>query len=214
MKKVFFDFDSTLVTCESVDSIAVRKQIFHNIEHLTNAAMNGEVPLEAIFTKKIDLIAPSRADIESAIDLCRRSITEGAVETIATLLQHGVTPYIVSGGFKEIIDTIAETIFDIPSSQVIANTLQFDHDGAYTCIDPSSPCTMSNGKALVLEQHKTPDTTLYMIGDGMTDAVCRDVAEFIGFGGVVVRPAVSAVSPIYITHSDLRAVLEYIIVGR
>lgn len=209
--QVFFDFDGTLVTCESIDSIAEQKNILHEVEELTKLAMDGDVPLESIFSKKIGIIAPSRSDIQGSIDLCLQSITPGALETIETLRSHGATLNIISGGFKEVIDVVAETVFGIPSDCVFANSLEFNDDGTYHSIHPSSPCATSDGKPNVIREHIKPSTRTIMIGDGMTDAACREVCEFIGFGGVSHRLPVEAVSPIYIKEMDLTAVLPYIL---
>jgi phosphoserine phosphatase len=208
--QVFFDFDGTLVTCESIDSIAEQKGVLPEVESLTKLAMDGDVLLESIFSKKIEIIAPSHTDIQGSIDLCLQSITPGALETIETLRSHGATLNIISGGFKEVIDVVAETVFGISKYCVFANSLEFNEDGTYKRIHPSSPCATSDGKPNVIQQHIKPGTRTIMIGDGMTDAACREVCEFIGFGGVSHRLPVEAVSSIYIKDMNLTAVMPYI----
>ena len=51
-KQIFFDFDSTLVKLETLDVLAQMKGIGEEVKVLTEASMNGLVPIEEVFEKK------------------------------------------------------------------------------------------------------------------------------------------------------------------
>jgi phosphoserine phosphatase len=208
--KVFFDFDSTLIDCESLDILAKKKGVFEEVDTMTKQAMNGEVPLESMFAQKMSTISPSRQEaLETAYE-CISHITEGARDVISLLHTHGFEVHIISSGFHEIIDPITH-ILSIAETRVHANTLAFNSDGTYSGIAPDSPLTQSSSKPTLISSLISPTDTTYMIGDGMTDAACASVVtQFIGFGGHVVRDNVQKCSPIYITQKNLTAIIPYI----
>mgnify|MGYP000896903877 CR=1 FL=1 len=207
---VFFDFDSTLITCESLDLIAQKKGVLKDIEAMTNQAMNGEVPLESVLDKKMSIINPTHNEMLEAAYDCLSHITSGARDIIILLQSHNIIVHILSSGFHEIIDPVAH-VLTIPPQHIHANTIQFDEKDNYVCIDPTSILTHSNGKPTYISQHTTPNDITYMIGDGMTDAACAPVVtQFIGFGGNIVRNNVRKNSNIYITEKNLTAIIPYI----
>ena len=55
---VFFDVDSTLVTIEGVDVLGAGNA---EIARLTERAMNGEIALEEVYAKRLEIIRPNRA---------------------------------------------------------------------------------------------------------------------------------------------------------
>jgi len=57
----FFDVDSTLVTIEGIDILASGDP---EIARLTDAAMNGEIPLDQVYAKRLEAIRPARAQID------------------------------------------------------------------------------------------------------------------------------------------------------
>ncbi len=59
---VFFDVDSTLVTIEGIDVLADGNP---EIARLTEAAMNGEVSVDAIYAKRLEIIRPTRATVDA-----------------------------------------------------------------------------------------------------------------------------------------------------
>ena len=54
---VFFDVDSTLVTIEGIDVLADGNP---EIAKLTDAAMNGEIPLDQVYARRLEMIRPRR----------------------------------------------------------------------------------------------------------------------------------------------------------
>jgi phosphoserine phosphatase len=100
--------------------------------------------------------------------------------------------YLVSGGFRLMINPVAE-VLGVSLDNIYANTILFDGDGNYAGFDSNEPTSADQGKpkALGLIKEKFGYETMIMVGDGATDAQAKPPADaFIGFGGVVVREAV------------------------
>ena len=58
-KLLFIDCDSTLSTIEGIDELARAKgdEVFAQVVELTNAAMNGEVPISEVFPRRMRMIS-------------------------------------------------------------------------------------------------------------------------------------------------------------
>src|SRR3954463_1865772 len=102
---VFFDVDSTLVTIEGIDVLAGNDP---EIAALTNAAMNGEIPLDHVYAKRLEISRPSRAQVDALAETYLASITTGARETIAALRERGAIVHLVTGGIEQAIAPLAE----------------------------------------------------------------------------------------------------------
>ena len=76
----------------------------------------------------------------------------------------------VSGGFRKIVNPVAESL-NIDVSKVFANTLLFDEQGEYEGFDEEELTSESGGKGKVIEQLKAAHgyKNVIMIGDGATD---------------------------------------------
>ena len=66
-KLICFDCDSTLSAIEGVDELARAggPQIYAQVEAMTNDAMNGKIAVEAVFGRRLELIRPSRSNVEA-----------------------------------------------------------------------------------------------------------------------------------------------------
>jgi len=85
---VFFDVDSTLVTIEGIDVLGRGDP---QIVALTEAAMNGAIPLEEVYARRLEIIRPDRLVVESLGASYVASLVEGAAETIEALKAAGVS---------------------------------------------------------------------------------------------------------------------------
>ena len=67
MKIIAFDCDSTLSAIEGIDELARSRgpAVFAQIEAMTNDAMNGRLPVEAVFGRRLEIIQPRRADADA-----------------------------------------------------------------------------------------------------------------------------------------------------
>ena len=78
--------------------------------------------------------------------------------------------YLVSGGFRIIINPVADTL-NIARTNVYANTIQFDSLGEYAGFDETEFTSETGGKGKAIEFLKTKFgyKNVVMIGDGATD---------------------------------------------
>ena len=201
-KLAIFDCDSTLSSIEGIDELARLKgrEILDQVADLTNQAMDGKVPLDQVFGKRIDIIRPNRDDCEIVANLYMQTIDEDAASLISDLKSEGWTPVILSGGFRELILPLAEKL---GITSVEAVPLHLDEDGNYGDFDRSYPTTRNGGKPEIianLRQKHSPQR-LIMIGDGISDLECQDhVDAFIGFGKYANRQLVRQGAQHFVTE--------------
>jgi phosphoserine phosphatase len=182
---VVIDVDSTLCGIEGIDVLASRRgpEIGAAIAAVTERAMNGELPLEAVYGKRLELIRPTKDDIRVLADAYAASVAPDASSVIARLRSHGVRLELVSGGIRQAIAPVAKAL-GFSGSEVSAVSLVFNGAGDYEGYDSSSPLTKQFGKREVVAALALPRPTLAM-GDGSTDIAMRDSADafaaYVGF---------------------------------
>lgn len=206
---VFFDVDSTLVTIEGIDVLANGNP---EIVRLTDAAMNGEIALDEVYARRLEIIRPTSADVEALGQRYIGSLVPGAAETIATLQRAGVDVHLVTAGIAQAIAPLASHL-GIAARAVHAVALQFDDEGNYRDFDRRSLLARAGGKELVVHAilARAKGRSAF-IGDGVSDLETKPVVNlFIGFGGVHTRPRVKENAEVYVTEPALTAVLPYLI---
>jgi len=194
---VFFDVDSTLVTIEGIDVLADGNP---EIAKLTDAAMNGEIPLDQVYAKRLEMIRPSKERVERLGSTYVESVVGGAKETIAALQDNGVIVHLVTAGIEQAIVPLADALH-VNSRNVHAVKLTFDANGNYKDFDRRSFLTRTGGKELVVRDVRARSHgKAAFIGDGVSDLEAKPAVDlFIGFGGVVVRPRVKENADLYVT---------------
>ena len=206
---VFFDVDSTLVTIEGIDVLAAGNP---EIVRLTDAAMNGEIPLDQVYARRLEIIRPTLADVEALGQRYVASLVDGVEETIATLQSAGVDVHLVTAGIAQAIAPLAAHLHIAPRA-VHAVPLHFDAGGAYAGFDQRSLLARAGGKELVVRSILArAKGRAAFVGDGITDLETRPVVDlFIGFGGVCIRRRVKEGAGVYVEEPTLRAVLPYLL---
>jgi len=192
LKLICFDCDSTLSAIEGIDELArVRgPEVFARVEEQTREAMDGRIPVEAVFGRRLEVIRPHLADIAAIGRQYIEQIEPTALATVAALKSAGWTPLIVSGGFRPIIAPLAA---HLGIARIEAVDLYFDPAGNYTGYDEKFPTTRSGGKPEIMRALKSElrPARLVMVGDGVSDLETKpEVDLFVGFGGYVERPKV------------------------
>ncbi len=206
---VFFDVDSTLVTIEGIDVLADGNP---EVVRLTEAAMNGEIALDQVYGRRLEIIRPSRARVEELGEQYRRSLVTGAAETIRALSDAGSTVHLVTAGVEQAILPLAQHL-GIEPRRVHAVPLRFADDGSYEDFDRHSLLARPGGKEVVVRDVRARSHgRAAFVGDGVTDLEAKPAVDlFIGFGGVQVRPRVRDNADVFIESVDLRAVLPHLI---
>ena len=204
---VIFDVDSTLVTIEGIDVLAGNNP---EIARLTEQAMNGEVPVDAVYAKRLEIIKPTRAAVD---DLGRRylsSIVAGVEPAFDALRDKGASIHLVTAGITQAIAPLARHL-GISQRAVHAVTMRFDPEGNYVDFDRQTPLTRSGGKEIAVRDIRArAKGKAAFVGDGVTDLETKPVVDlFIGFGGVHVRPRVKENATVFVT--EFASVLKHLL---
>lgn len=198
---VCFDVDSTVIQDEGIDELAKFCGKGEEVKKLTAEAMGGSMTFQEALKKRLDIIRPNVSQIKEFLDTFPIHLTPGIPELVKTLQERGVEVYLVSGGFRSLIEPVAVRL-GIPTRNVYANRLKFFFNGEYAGFDENEPTSRSGGKGIVIRRLKEQHgyQRLVMIGDGATDAEASPPADgFIGFGGNVVREEVKKRAAWYVT---------------
>lgn len=209
---VIFDCDSTLSAIEGVDEVAGPHKAAS--ERLTELAMQGQLPLEEVYGKRLELIRPTRSAIERLGELYVARLVPGARETVRELVRHGVVVQILSGGFAQAVAAVGLAL-GVPGERVAAVRLDFNADGSYRDFDRSSPMARSGGKRAWIQDNdaRLPRRRL-MVGDGVTDLETRPVVDcFAVYTGVVRRESVVAAADVVIPGPSLESIVELALQG-
>jgi phosphoserine phosphatase len=204
MKLICLDCDSTLSAIEGIDELARLRgpEATARVEAMTREAMDGLIRVEDVFSRRLEIIRPRRED--AAAVGCRyiETIEPTAVRTVAELVRRGWTPVIVSGGFRQAIEPLAQAL---GIARIEAVDLYFAEDGAYSGFDASYPTTRSGGKPEVIRRLRAelkPVRTV-MVGDAVSDLEAKpEVDLFIGFGRYIVRERVRREAGAFIESLD------------
>ena len=206
---VCFDCDSTLSKIEGIDELARRVGLGEELAKLTDAAMNGDVALEEIYGKRLELIKPNRAAIDWVADFYIAELVEGVADVFAELQKQNKTVHIISGGLLPAILPLAK-LLNVPTENVHAVDMYFTENGDYLGYEINSPLAKNGGKAAIIKSLQS--TSLVMIGDGKTDLEAQQAgAKMIGFGGVVNRKLVRENADFFVDDKNLTAVLPHIL---
>ena len=191
---VCFDVDSTVIQEEGIDVLAAHMGAGAAVAELTRKAMGGSVKFEDALADRLKIIQPSNEDVRNCLREHPFRLTKGIKQLVDALHSKGTHVYLVSGGFRQMINPVA-TVLNIPRNRIFANNLIFNKDskGSFSGFDASEPTCRDGGKPEVIRMLKETHKyyPIIMIGDGATDMQARPPADaFIGFGGVVVREPV------------------------
>lgn len=207
---LLLDCDSTLSAVEGIDELGRLRgpEVFAQVERMTAEAMDGGIPLETVFARRLDLIRPSRAEVDGIAAKYLATVEPDAAEALRRIRAAGWQVAIVSGGFTEAILPLARSL---GIGEVHAVGLRFDAAGAYAGFDTEAPTARSRGKNAVARRLRaaTGATEVVMVGDGASDLEVKgDADRVIGFGRYAARAKVKAGADAFITRlADLPPLL-------
>lgn len=206
---VLFDVDSTLVTIEGIDVLGAGNA---EVSRLTEAAMNGEIPLDQVYERRLEMIRPSRDAVAALATQYLQSIVAGAEETVSALRDAGAAVHLVTAGIEQAVLPLAEKL-GIPARSVHAVPLKFGAGGEYADFDRRSPLTRAKGKEIVVRDIRARSHgKAALVGDGVSDLEAKPALDlFIGFGGVHTRPRVRDNADVFVSGPRLDDVLPYLL---
>ena len=210
MTTVFFDFDSTVISKESLDEVIAlalvsapedeRKMLNQKVEEITNAGMEGALPFTESVLRRLAVAPLTDEHFRRVGNALIEDITPGLPDLIAELHARENLVYIISGGFRPCLLPTAKRL-DISPERVFANTYLTDSDGSVTSPDIDNPCFTDNGKVPVIQHIATterPPRPYVMIGDGSNDlrAYTEGVVDyFCGFTAHIQRDIIKTQAP-------------------
>lgn len=203
---VVFDCDSTLAGIEGIDVLAGPHTA--EIRALTEQAMQGTLPLDAVYGRRLERIRPTRAQVDALGDAYVRALMPDARETVAALRWLGKTVRVLSGGLRPPVQALAREL-GLPADAVAAVGIRFDEQGRYQGFEEDSPLARAGGKVEVIRAWDLPRRVL-LVGDGATDAEARPAVDaFAAFMGVAYRPSVADVADMVLRDPSLAPVLAF-----
>jgi len=200
---VCFDVDSTVCTDEGIDELAAFLGAGEAVAAWTVKAMGGGIPFQDALKARLDIMNPSRKNVEDYVASHPPLLSPGIDKLMSELQSHGKDVYLVSGGFRQMINPVADAL-NIDRNRVFANTILFDEStGDYAGFDTKEFTSRAGGKASAIEHIKTTYgyKSVVMMGDGATDLEARrpgGASIFIGYGGVAFRENVAAGADWYV----------------
>ncbi|MGA9596028.1 MAG: HAD-IB family phosphatase [Acidimicrobiia bacterium] len=222
---IFFDCDSTLSTIEGIDELARMKGKFDEVKAMTDAAMEGEVYLQTVYDRRLEMLAPTLEEIARIDDLYRRTTVGDAADVVGALRAAGKEVFIVSGGLLAAVRPFGQWL-GVPYDHIRAVDLEYDQlsgewwdymqdqwdqrtDVRYKDSE-DTPLVDSSGKsAVITELLPRRYGRSLLIGDGVSDLAARSAVDlFVGFTGVVARPHVVARADVLITGDSLAPLLH------
>ncbi|KAK4776728.1 hypothetical protein SAY86_005416 [Trapa natans] len=193
---VCFDVDSTVCMDEGIDELADFCGAGKAVAEWTARAMGGSVPFEEALAARLSLFSPTLPQVQDFLEKKPPRISPGIDELITKLKANKTDVYLISGGFRQMINPVAATL-GIPRENIFANQLLFGSSGEFLGFDTNEPTSRSGGKATAVEQIRKARgyKKLVMIGDGATDLEARGLGGadiFICYAGVQLRDGVAA----------------------
>jgi phosphoserine phosphatase len=100
---VQLDVDSTFIQQEAIELLAIKAGVLEQVAAITASAMRGELDFEQSLRARVALL---KGLPESVVGEVQKeiSLTDGALELVATLHDSGHSVSLVSGGFLDIIE--------------------------------------------------------------------------------------------------------------
>lgn len=200
---VVLDADSTLIRNEVIELLADEAGRGAEVAAATEAAMRGEVDFADSLRSRVAALAG--VPIEAfARAIARIEPTPGVRTLIDAVHARGGLVGVVSGGFHEVLDTVAP---DLGVDVWRANRLGVA-DGALTG-GVDGPIVDAAAKADTLREwaaaHGVPSHLTFAIGDGANDLRMMEAAGLgLAFNA---KPAVRAAADLVIGPVDLAAVV-------
>lgn len=203
-KLILCDMESTIIAQEMLDEMAVLANVKDQVATITQKAMQGDINFEESLKERVSLFQGWHRNQFTSL---KQKITymPGAKDLITGLKAKGFKTALITGGFHEFADDVAE---DLGFDYVQANRFDWQDDTLTgTPIFPIQGPTakLDALKTLAAEFSLSLDQTI-AIGDGANDIPMLEAA---GLGiGIYPKPIVEEKIPNTLKHAPLSALLE------
>ncbi|KLO29448.1 phosphoserine phosphatase [Mycolicibacter heraklionensis] len=200
---IVFDVDSTLIQGEVIEMLAERAGAGDAVAAITEAAMRGELDFAESLHHRVSTLAGLPAHVVDEV-AAQIELTPGARTTVRTLRRLGFKCGVVSGGFRQVIEPLAD---ELQLDFVAANELEIV-DGKLTG-RVIGPVVDRAGKAESLREFASqagvPLEQTVAVGDGANDI---DMLSTAGLGVAFnAKPALREVADASLSYPYLDTVL-------
>lgn len=201
---VVLDVDSTLIENEAIELLAEEAGSLELVAAITERAMRGELDFAESLRERVFTLKGLPVEVFDAVR-SRITVTLGAQELINRVHEHGGHVGVVSGGFHELLDPLAE---ELGIDFWKANRLETS-DGKLTG-KVLGDIVDAQAKAVALRQWaastSTPLSHTVAIGDGANDLKMMEAA---GLGiAFCAKPIVQEQADVALNERDLSKALE------
>jgi phosphoserine phosphatase len=204
-KLFFFDFDSTLMDCETIDELAKAHGVMDEVSRITKEAMNGGVPFAEALRRRVAML--KGMEFTKAIEVMYNlPMMNGADELLKSLKKNGHMVVIVSGGFNVATHKV---LYNYGLDGAHSNTLGVDENGLLSGL-VSGPMMAPTAKGDMIKTYQDrfgiSKADTIATGDGANDISMFEHADTkIAFcAKEILRKAAN----ISITNKDLREILK------
>ncbi len=199
---IIIDFDSTLVKLEALDvlcEIVLRdnhdkkeaERIMQEFKNITEQGMTGKITFDQSLARRMEMIAPTRAQVGEAAKIIADSITESFLANRKFFSDNKNKIFIISGGFTEMM-LLAIKKLGLKKENVYANDFIYDSLDKVIGVNTEKLTAQEGGKANKFKELGLQGRSV-VIGDGFTDFEIKEIGgadAFIAFIGNVTREAV------------------------
>lgn len=198
------DMDSTMIQQECIDELAAEAGVGERVADITARAMNGELDFNAALLERVGLLAGLPVSVIDRVLETRITLMPGGPELLATMKANGAYCALVSGGFTDFTQAIADRLgFD----ENRANTLL--RDGDTLSGKPGMPILGREAKVtalrdIIARKNLSVDDVM-AVGDGANDL---GMLQLAGSGVALhAKPVVAAQTNIRLNFANLSGLL-------
>ncbi|HFR4576558.1 TPA: phosphoserine phosphatase SerB [Streptococcus suis] len=198
------DVDSTLIMEEGIDLLGEEAGLGQRVADITERAMRGELDFEEALRERVGLLAGLPETVLDRI-LERIHFTPGAEELVAELHKRGYKVAVVSGGFHQTVNVLAERL---NLDYVKANTLEIVNGVLTGCV--TGDIVTKDVKETMIRTWAAENgldmQDTIAVGDGANDLPMIQAA---GIGiAFCAKPIVQEQAPYQINEKNLYQVIE------
>ena len=200
---VVLDVDSTLIENEVIELLAERAGSLVEVEEITRRAMNGEIDFEASLRARVATLKGLPDSVFETVGALI-TVTAGVPEMIAGVHAAGGRVAVVSGGFHEVLDPVAQALgldyWRANRLTIVDGSITGELEG--TVIDAEAKATTLREWA---EDFGVPLSQTVAVGDGANDLPMMAIAGLaVGFDA---KAPVRDLAGVLIDDRDLSQVL-------
>ena len=197
------DMDSTIITSESLDELAILAGIGKQVATITRRSMAGELDFETALDERVAMLAGKPIGLLDQI-ITNSKLTDGARILVQTMRAHHAFCYLVSGGFDLLAAPIAAKC---GFHGYHANHL--DHDGTIIIGTVRKPVLDRQAKDTYLthycQLYNIDVAATASVGDGANDlAMLQKAGLGVAFHG---KPILRKKVALQLNHTNLTGLL-------